>query len=252
MKKQVCIVIPVYKETLAESEIIALRQCLNVLGDYDIYLNCPQSLDLQFYQKLFAQSSKQLNVQKFNDKYFIGLTGYNHLLTSSFFYEKYLDYEYMLIYQLDSFVFKDELTYWCNKDFDYIGAPWFEGFYKTDEHSRIIKYSGNGGFSLRKIRSFHRVYSKELSFPLIFYLHYEKKGFHFLFQLIINALRYLINKHKINEDIIISYYIRKKFKNFNVAESSVSKYFAFECQPDRLYLQIGKKLPFGCHGFNKY
>ena len=30
----------------------------------------------------------------------------------------------MLIYQLDAYVFKDELLNWANKGYDYIGAPW--------------------------------------------------------------------------------------------------------------------------------
>ena len=30
----------------------------------------------------------------------------------------------MLIYQLDAFVFQDDLAYWCQQNYDYIGAPW--------------------------------------------------------------------------------------------------------------------------------
>ncbi|MFR6542216.1 MAG: DUF5672 family protein [Butyricimonas virosa] len=25
---------------------------------------------------------------------------------------------------IDAFVFRDELTYWCTLNYDYIGAPW--------------------------------------------------------------------------------------------------------------------------------
>ncbi len=38
------------------------------------------------------------------------------------FYKQFLNYEYILIYQLDAFVFKDELNY-CSQGIDYVGAP---------------------------------------------------------------------------------------------------------------------------------
>jgi hypothetical protein len=34
---------------------------------------------------------------------------------SASFYERFLDTKYILIYQLDAFVFKDELQEWCDK-----------------------------------------------------------------------------------------------------------------------------------------
>jgi hypothetical protein len=62
------------------------------------------------------------------------------------FYEVFRQYEYMLIYQLDCWVFRDELEMWCDKGYDYIGAPFFVKWFVD----RGI-YVGNGGFSLRKI-----------------------------------------------------------------------------------------------------
>ena len=49
-----------------------------------------------------------------------------NLMLSPFFYESFLDFKYVLIHQLDVFIFKDELNYWCNQNYDYIGAPWFK------------------------------------------------------------------------------------------------------------------------------
>ena len=56
----------------------------------------------------------------------------------------------MLIYQLDACVFRDELKYWCEKKYDYIGAPIFWA-YNSNKFSNKVAGIGNGGFSLRKI-----------------------------------------------------------------------------------------------------
>jgi hypothetical protein len=40
------------------------------------------------------------------------------------FYQAFTDFEFMLIYQLDAFVFRDELADWCRSGYEYIGAPW--------------------------------------------------------------------------------------------------------------------------------
>ena len=75
---------------------------------------------------------------------------FNKLKESNLLYKKYKKYKYILFYELDAFVFRDELDYWCKKGFDYIGAPWngTHCYYDTP-----INGVGNGGFSLRNIKS---------------------------------------------------------------------------------------------------
>lgn len=74
------------------------------------------------------------------------------------FYRSFKEYEFMLIYQLDSYVFRDELLDWCEKDYDYIGAP-VHNFILDNFSQRIDIATLNGGFSLRKINSALRVLS---------------------------------------------------------------------------------------------
>ena len=94
------------------------------------------------------------------------------------FYESFLDYKYILIYQLDAFVFKDDLIFWCNKNYDYVGAPWIASISNNPftlllnkissifdskekkERKKIFFKVGNGGFSLRKVASHYQI-SKE-------------------------------------------------------------------------------------------
>ena len=87
----------------------------------------------------------------------------------------FLDSEYILIYQLDAFVFKDELKEWCQKGYDYIGAPWIATIENTiwlkyfnivarkfrsknkNNREQIFFKVGNGGFSLRRTSSHYSI-----------------------------------------------------------------------------------------------
>jgi len=71
---------------------------------------------------------------------------YNNLMTSTNFWEKYIEYDSVLIFQHDSMILKegiDEFLGW-----DYVGSPW-----KTNmDWARRDRKGGNGGFSLRNPR----------------------------------------------------------------------------------------------------
>ena len=60
----------------------------------------------------------------FDDRFFRNPVTYSRLLTMAGFYECFKRYEYMLVAQLDAWVFSDRLDFWCGKGYDYIGAPW--------------------------------------------------------------------------------------------------------------------------------
>jgi hypothetical protein len=57
------------------------------------------------------------------------------------FYLIFEDYRYVLVYETDAWVFKDELDFFCGKNLDWIGAPW------PHQEDKV----GNSGFSLRKV-----------------------------------------------------------------------------------------------------
>ena len=48
-KKDVCIIVPVYKENMDENERKSFMQCMNVLGSHDICLIAPEGLDIKTY-----------------------------------------------------------------------------------------------------------------------------------------------------------------------------------------------------------
>jgi hypothetical protein len=165
----------------------------------------------------------------------------------------------MLIYQLDAYVFKDELEYWCNKDYDYIGAPWA---YKNGS-GKIELRTGNGGFSLRKISSHINLFKKrkivgsrkelinelwnkgKLNFSKIYTSVPKLFGFG-------NNSKYFIKQFKENEDYFWTLYAPQIDSNFKVAPPKEAMKFGFELEPRYLYNLNQKKLPFGCHAWEKH
>jgi Protein of unknown function (DUF5672) len=251
--KRACIVIPVYKEVLDAFELISLQQCFNVLGGYDIYFVIPARLAATIATNGFIKE-KKAQYKVFNNHFFFSTTGYNRLMKKPGFYKAFLDYEFMLIYQLDAFVFKNELAYWCNCGYDYIGAPFMK---KNSDGTFAIAGQGNGGFSLRKISSCYNVVKqfKKLGFEHPFFS--DKKPFYInlwrdiRYNFIYNFSFYPFQP-VVNEDIFWAELIPSAFKGFKVPKAVDAIPFSFEVAPGYLYGLNGRKLPFGCHAWRRY
>ncbi len=237
------VIIPIYKGDLSSLEKQALLQACEVLHNYPLVVIKPESLDLT----MIAQEFPLLTFVSFPDDYFKGISGYNRLMLSELFYKKFLDTTYILIYQLDAYVFSDELEAWCNKGYDYIGAPWTQrpiyrfpliaGFMKLihayckwrEKPSKQDLYNkiGNGGLSLRKVANHYKVTITQKDCID----HYLKQK------------RY----HLYNEDVFWA----TEAKGFIYPEVSEALQFAFDKYPDYCYKLNNRKLPFGCHSWYK-
>ncbi|MCL4639448.1 MULTISPECIES: DUF5672 family protein [Olivibacter] len=221
---KIAVVIPIYKELADPDEKYAFWQCVEVLGSYPIILAAPHSLNTTYYENL---ADKPVTIQRFDDSFFKSVTGYSKLLTGKYFYEAFQAYDYILIYQLDAWVFRDELSAWAEKGYDYVGAPWLEPPPITSGKKPIINLSkrlvnkvGNGGLSLRKIKS------------------------HIKWSFWATWMFRLLPK---NEDMIWTLFVPFKKPKAREALS-----FAFERKPRQSYELTGHHLPFGCHAWNKY
>ena len=214
MQKKVAVVIPIYKNKWEEKEKMALNQALSILSKYDIIAVSPKSLILD--ESIFFK------VERFEELYFCSVKSYNRLMLSRDFYRCFYQYEYILIYQLDAFVFSDRLLYFCNLGYDYIGAPWLHGMFNYKDTEHAIWYVGNGGLSLRRVDSFIQIIDK------------------------INRLDY--NRIE-NEDLFFSSLISE---HFHVAPMEVALKFAFERQVKRCFKENNYELPFGCHAWERY
>lgn len=218
--KKVCIVVPVYKENLNLFEKISLQQLLRVLGNYSIYFVQPDNIEIK-YEEL---NGYKYNICRLNKYYFKNTETYSELMLSPFFYKNFLEYKFMLIYQLDSFVFFDGLSKFCDMDYDYIGAPQYHSWTKN-----IVV--GNGGLSLRKISSVLNVtenYQEIVREP--YYREYFKKW----------------------EDNFFSYCGGKNEIKFTVPNISLANTFSVVMDVEKGIQNIPVKgLPFGTHAWHR-
>lgn len=235
-----CIVVfPLYQAPDA-IELSFLENGLNLTKGFKQVIAAPEGLLIdEAFGKL-----EQLEVKRFAKHYFEGIAGYNQLLLSEVFYLAFSLYDYLLIHQADVYLFKDELRFWCEKGYDYIGAPWFRpdllnkgkifNFFqelklalkRNKVYASRHNKAGNGGLSLRKISSALKVL-KEVS-PALLQQYSGNSG------------------DACNEDIFWSLEA-PRLTSFKIPELEEAMRFAIEFHPSRAFEYLGNELPFGCH-----
>ncbi len=240
---------------LASDEKISLRHLVHFLGKYDKFLVVPKGLEVNL---------PGFQLKRFNGKYFGSVHANTRLMLSPNFYEAFRDYQYILIYHLDSLVFSDQLLYWCQLDFDYIGPPWIKC---PDLPWVETEGVGNGGFSLRKVESFLKViHSREYwvdpteywrgycsSKPIyIQYLNLPRKYLKYLS--FFNGARWRMSKgdYRKREDKFWSREAKRFYPEFKIASVKTALKFAFEASPRLCFERNSYRLPFGCHAWTRY
>ncbi len=246
-KQQVIIVIPIYTTQLSKEEHASLQQCFEVLSDYPKCFVVPQSLSIDSLIKHYPAEQ----IISFPDCYFQGIAGYNRLMMSPLFYEAFTDWEYILIYQTDAWVFTDRLTEWCNRDYDYIAAPWipkpkynqlyyrlfnkikryFNRLTGASDYSQLYYRVGNGGLSLRHTQHFAQI-AHSMSTEIDRYLSHPGTDFY-------------------NEDVFWSIEVNRKKNQLRIPNWKEAIQFSFDKNPHTCFLLNNNQLPFGCHGWSK-
>lgn len=164
MRKKCCIVIPIYNKIPTMFEEVSIRNIIRKFEKkYDIYIIHSELLDITYYINKFHVNYIKISSYLYDNTQI----SYNSMCMSSDFYNMFKDYEYMLLSQTDSFVFNDDLEYWLNLGYDYIGgclefneynynANW--ACVKNKNILNIIKkYEGyriNDGLCLKNINKF--------------------------------------------------------------------------------------------------
>ena len=247
------VVIPVYKPQLTDYERISFTQCIRVLGNYPLILVSPHSLDISVYRELYPT----LQSQTFDDRYFADIQGYNKLMLSEEFYGAFTHWEYILIHQLDAFVFRDELAQWCRLGYDYVGAPWLRDRDFTSWHDQLwfrikqrvaiimdlkkgdgvtpreitsLNEVGNGGFSLRRVSAmlrWQRTFQKKIE-------SYEH-----------------IQQYHFNEDVFWGVEVNRYWPFLRIPTYRKALHFAIEFYPQWAVEHYNRgQLPFGCHAWD--
>lgn len=234
-KKDIVIVVPVYKERPPEEELQYFYHNCRILENYRIVLVAPEGLNLHDYSKM-----GNAEVETFSKDYFKGISGYNRLMLSEAFYRRFEGHKYMLICQTDALVFNDKLLEWCNKGFDYIGAPWInkafflfqyvlvkKGIAKAlymMKHHNLIKAVGNGGLSLRRISAFIEAIKTD-----------DKSG-----------------EWTVNEDFYWSFFAKNNGRFLKKPSANEAALFSIEVNPEKLMKQQNNTLPMGIHAWQRY
>ena len=241
--RSVTLVTPVYKPDLTATEVISLERALTVLAPYDHYLAAPRGLNIGAYEALFAKHGKRALVTRFSPASFLSVEAYSCLLTNLAFYQRFRKYQYLLIYQLDCYVFRDELLAWCARGYDYIGPPWFKGFDKAGEDADFAGV-GNGGFSLRRVSA--------ARWALVRYQAARLWALT-LGRLVRPFQPGLWDQHlRVNEDRFWGLGLGPRVPGFRLPSAEEAIPFAFEVNPRRLFQMNGERLPFGCHACWRY
>jgi hypothetical protein len=255
---KVVITIPVYKSTITDYERISLEQCSIILRKYQIALVTNKRVDTILYERILDRPVVKV---LFKPCFFKSPQTYNRLLTSYRFFHSFNGYDYLLMYHTDSFVFRDELDFWTIKGYDYIGAPLYE-YDGTISPTKLIG-NGNGGFSLHRVSSALKVLT---SFRVLYTYTdildrlkaYNFKGrlYHFpLFLRLFLGLgtnsHHWFNNMRINEDVFWGILVPKYFNWYKVASFYDARRFSLEFNCEKLYLESGGILPFGCHQWYK-
>jgi hypothetical protein len=235
-----CVVIfPIYKAP-TQIELAFIENGLKLTQGFKQVIVAPEGLMVDTSFGLL----EQLEVKRFAKHYFESISGYNQLLLSKGFYTAFGLFDYMLIHQADVYLFKAELSLWCEKDYDYIGAPWFRpsklnrnglfnflqkiklAFKKNKIYGNRYNKVGNGGLSLRKISTAIKVLEQTDKNIILKYTKTQGDAF--------------------NEDIFWSLEA-PKIADFKIPDWQEAMHFAVEFYPEIAYQYLDEQLPFGCH-----
>ena len=236
--KKIVIAIPIYKNSLDTFEQYSLDHSLSALAEKrDLIFIGPQIIEQHYYSERYPS----IPFLFFDSAFFASAAGYSQLLLSKAFYEKFTDYEFLLVLQTDAIILRDELDYWCAQTFDYIGAPWPAGFdiylnigrFAGDNGQQLKVFVGNGGLSLRRV-------SKCLALL-------EE------FSDVAEVVRHSgFNPHVgFNEDVFFSV-LGSISNDFSIPDQITASRFSVEFPPSYYLAFNGNKHPMGGHAWWKF
>lgn len=244
-RKLVQVVVPLYREELPPLEEAILRHNMSVLSSYDFVFLLPEGLSVDRLEDQISISQHQ--IIRVSDQWLgtkRGIMGYNEMMLSGEFYRLF-EYatQYILICQTDAYIFRDELREWCERGYDYVGAPWvarkkysrpfIKQYYQLRQRLFFSKLDptrfallgriGNGGLSLRRVDSAIAAcerYRAEIDY-------FNSK-----------------TTHLYNEDSFWAFIP----KEFNYPTTAEGFRFSIDIMPVQSFAAAEGVIPMGCHG----
>ncbi|MFZ9937931.1 MAG: DUF5672 family protein [Luteolibacter sp.] len=259
---RVAVMVPLPTPVLAADEKVSMRQLREHLDLYDKFLLVPRGMKTEL---------GGFRVIELDRRHFGSAANHNRMLYLPEFWELFSDYEYVLMYHLDALVFSDQLADWCDKGYDFIGAP----FLSCPDSPWVKKERvGNGGFALYRVPSVLMVlWNRYRLRPTKYFEDHFWKWIHW--QRIIlkpfraaspqwlrgecteplrNALRRMdhIEANELGNDSFWADRAINYLPEFKVAPLQDGLRFAFEVAPRLCLERNAGKMPFGCHAWARY
>ena len=228
----VVVLVPIYKHELDKYELYSLEMSLSSLVGRDIRFIGPGNLERSYYTVRFPS----VPFLSFDDASFASIEDYNRLLLSKDFYARFFEYEFMLVLQTDAVILRDELDFWCGQPFDYVGAPWPDGYelfvnagrFEGHNGKQVKVQVGNGGLSLRRVRKCHCLL-EEFAGDIVD----------------------VFSRTGSSEDLFFSV-MGALSSDFIIPNEITASRFSLELKPSRYLALNGGKLPMGGHAWWKY
>lgn len=260
--KRVAIMVPLPSLRLNADEEVSLRHLRAFLDGYEKFLLVPEGMEVRM---------EGFTVVELDRGYFGSAANHNRMLYRIDFWEKFADFDYVLMYHLDALVFSDQLPEWCDRGFDFIGAP----FIRCDDSPWVRKERvGNGGFALYRIPSVLKVlWNRYVEKPSVFYADYFWPIIEFQRRMLapvraavpgwmrgrltdplrnqVKKLDYIEDNETQNDSFWGDEAIRY-LPGFKVAPFEEGLRFAFEVVPRKCLEMNGGRMPFGCHAWGRY
>ncbi|WP_291073437.1 DUF5672 family protein [Empedobacter sp. UBA5987] len=107
--KKVGIIVPIYRDFLDEFEKKSLESIIQHFNGFEIIFVAPQGLTTSNYSSFFSKIN-DFRIEYFSSNCFDSIDGYNQLLLEKYFYKTFEEFKYILICQLDVYVFKNEVV----------------------------------------------------------------------------------------------------------------------------------------------
>jgi hypothetical protein len=182
-------------------------------------------------------------------------------MIASTIYDALGGYSHLLVHEPDALVLRDELDHWCGRPFDYVGAPWFEGFAEPKPDSVLIGV-GNFGLSLLRLKAVRSVLaSRARWYPFAVSMKDVIKGLlgsrgrlHRGWQGlgVGGQLRGASRLYDGHCDVFWSLFVPNLFPSFKIAPIAEALRFSWEVWPSRCFELCNGQLPFGFHAWARY
>ncbi|MCR4619756.1 MAG: hypothetical protein K5633_03585 [Paludibacteraceae bacterium] len=242
-KLPTCVVVTFVWRELTHKEKVFLGNNMMKLQDFPFVVMHPKRFDVTHILSLRSEVTEIA----LDDRWFESVASYNEMMKSPWFYKLFGDYDFLLVCQIDAYILENQLSEWCLKGYDYVGAPWLanDNLYENTlgrlvrsamkhlpmRESKIHSYHlyhevGNGGLSLRRVNSMIDILERNQ------HLVECSKG-----------------KHSVQEDVFISFLIGKN-DGLRIPDWREALYFSYEKAPAKALELTNGRMPFGFHDTN--